>query len=942
MPAPAAAAKEEGLSVIALVSGGKDSFFSILHCLANGHRVVALANLHPPQPSPRALGTGVAGTSCSSSAQALDPVDEVTGVTVVLPGENVSRAQGHGHGHDQGEGQSQPGLVVGEGREEALRDSPAGTILHDEGEQGQAEEEDLNSFMYQTVGHQVIPLYAEATGLPLYRKAIVGDAGKHGKDYSHHSPSEGPSDETESMIPLLRAIKAAHPEANAICAGAILSTYQRTRVESVATRLGLVPLAYLWKFPTLPVPMSSSGGAESDAQLLDDMAAVGLEARIIKVASGGLDDSFLWTNVANAAGKDRIARSMRRYGTAEKGAVIGEGGEFETLVLDGPSELFKKRIVIDEQDRKVVYEGGGTAWLSFRTGGAHLVDKARKGDRDHDISVNHVRIPDLLDDRFVSVIGTLSEENLDEALTKDWQKSGDAKEHLLQENLPHLGSLQKSPFQQWSFANANGAAASITEETSSLIAQIRQRLDQHNLAPTAIINSTIVLRRMADFPTINGIYGSLFDAPNPPSRVTISCGDSLLPLEANISISLSVHTALQPGQRQGLHVQSRSYWAPANIGPYSQAISFPLGSLGSSRREQSSSSGNGPRLVSIAGQIPLVPATMDLPPASTDELGYQLVLSLQHLWRIGLDVDVRWWTSGVVYFPRQEQKEGIEQASSSMRLRAQLAGKTWEAAHMWSGTKRNKESNDNDLDQESDDDEEDDTGPDLWDRRFNTQYMSFAAAGDGEKAKGQKLPDWAVLDEDESKILALQNGSSKKARRAVMVPPLFAAEVEELPRGAGAEWHAHLGVAGGDEDTVVVLKGERRGKFAVYQTIVRSDAMGTGMNMVQTIVAEDLSSHQALSLEARTDASLSISSAKFSFEEQDGLAREAVARLGNVGKDEPLPVIVVRYLDVGVYQDAQQDAGSTIPIVPCRSLWNGTVIGERLASVTVYQSVFGK
>ena len=35
------------LNVIALISGGKDSLFSILHCQANGHTVVALANLHP-------------------------------------------------------------------------------------------------------------------------------------------------------------------------------------------------------------------------------------------------------------------------------------------------------------------------------------------------------------------------------------------------------------------------------------------------------------------------------------------------------------------------------------------------------------------------------------------------------------------------------------------------------------------------------------------------------------------------------------------------------------------------------------------------------------------------------------------------------------------------------------------------------------------------------
>ncbi|KAH2141994.1 hypothetical protein KXV68_007084, partial [Aspergillus fumigatus] len=36
-----------GLNVIALISGGKDSLYSILHCIRNGHKVVALANLYP-------------------------------------------------------------------------------------------------------------------------------------------------------------------------------------------------------------------------------------------------------------------------------------------------------------------------------------------------------------------------------------------------------------------------------------------------------------------------------------------------------------------------------------------------------------------------------------------------------------------------------------------------------------------------------------------------------------------------------------------------------------------------------------------------------------------------------------------------------------------------------------------------------------------------------
>lgn len=179
------------LNVIALISGGKDSFFSILHCIANGHNIVALANLHPPPTS--------------------------------------------------------------------------------------SDNDDMNSYMYQTVGHAVIPLYEQALGIPLYRQEIAGTAVNSDRDYA--SPqAQQEQDETEDLVPLLRKAMLAHPEANAVSTGAILSTYQRTRVESVALRLGLTPLSYLWQYPLLP-PYSQS-------QLLRDMAAVGQEAIIIKTASG--------------------------------------------------------------------------------------------------------------------------------------------------------------------------------------------------------------------------------------------------------------------------------------------------------------------------------------------------------------------------------------------------------------------------------------------------------------------------------------------------------------------------------------------------------------------------------------------------------------------------------------------------------------------------------
>ena len=181
----------DSLHVIALISGGKDSFYSILHCIQNGHKVVALGNLYPPAPPTK------------SHPESLTKNEEA----------------------------------------------------EKEGEQ------DLNSFMYQTVGHTVIPLYEQALGIPLYRQQITGSAVQTGTSYSHSAvpaagtlaceaeSRDGNTDETESLIPLLKRIIAEHPDANALSTGAILSTYQRTRVESVALRLGLTPLSYLWQYP---------------------------------------------------------------------------------------------------------------------------------------------------------------------------------------------------------------------------------------------------------------------------------------------------------------------------------------------------------------------------------------------------------------------------------------------------------------------------------------------------------------------------------------------------------------------------------------------------------------------------------------------------------------------------------------------------------------------
>jgi diphthine-ammonia ligase len=72
------------MKIAALISGGKDSIFSIMHCKCLGHEIVALGNLYPK------------------------------------------------------------------------------------------ESEEIDSWMYQSIGSELVPLLAECIGLPLIRKPILG------------------------------------------------------------------------------------------------------------------------------------------------------------------------------------------------------------------------------------------------------------------------------------------------------------------------------------------------------------------------------------------------------------------------------------------------------------------------------------------------------------------------------------------------------------------------------------------------------------------------------------------------------------------------------------------------------------------------------------------------------------------------------------------------
>lgn len=73
---------------------------------------------------------------------------------------------------------------------------------------------------------------------------------------------------------------------------------------------------------------------------------------------------------------------------------------------------------------------------------------------------------------------------------------------------------------------------------------------------------------MADFALVNTAYKTSFGT-SPPARACVAVD---LPDGVNVRLDCIAHADKSPQERRALHVQSLSYWAPANIGPYSQAV----------------------------------------------------------------------------------------------------------------------------------------------------------------------------------------------------------------------------------------------------------------------------------------------------------------------------------------------------------------------------------
>ncbi|KAL8590081.1 hypothetical protein ACOMHN_034312 [Nucella lapillus] len=475
------------MKTVALISGGKDSCFNMVQCVAEGHHIVALANLRPQ------------------------------------------------------------------------------------------DKDELDSYMYQTVGHQAIELYAEAMGLPLYRRIIQGTALGTGRDYL---PQE--ADEVEDLYQLLARIQK-EMDIEAVAVGAILSDYQRVRVESVCRRLGLTALAYLWR--------------RQQDELLPEMVQCGMESIIIKVAALGLEpDKHLGLTLQQIL--PHMMKMQKQYGLN----VCGEGGEYETFTLDCP--LFLKKIVVDEVET-VIHSADAFApvgYLRFKK--LHLEDKKDSGTMEERVKSLPMTTSDTLIASLKSELRCVDEEIASSSLpVADTTLSTPP----LTDPLPVCSRGTSNYFSVGTVVAME--QGDLSTACSSAMEQLKGAVESLHRSMSDVYAMCLYVSKMSDFVSINAVYDTYFGI-NPPVRV---CVGACLPEDVLFAMDCQGHRSeRQKGEGEGrrtMHVQGISHWAPANIGPYSQATVV-----------------NGQ--VFVAGQLPLVPGTMQL--VSGGGVDGQCCLSLRH------------------------------------------------------------------------------------------------------------------------------------------------------------------------------------------------------------------------------------------------------------------------------------------------------------------------
>jgi len=176
--------------------------------------------------------------------------------------------------------------------------------------------EKQDSWMFHSINIHLTDKLAEAIGIPLIKNKTKGEKEK----------------ELEDLMDILKSL-----EIDGVISGAIASEYQRTRIEKICYDLKIRSFTPIWH--------------KDQELILRDQIKAGFKFIIVGVFAHGLDKTWLGKTINEESIND-LLKLTKKYAIN----AAGEGGEFETLVLDGP--LFKKKLILDEVETEWKRDSG--------------------------------------------------------------------------------------------------------------------------------------------------------------------------------------------------------------------------------------------------------------------------------------------------------------------------------------------------------------------------------------------------------------------------------------------------------------------------------------------------------------------------------------------------------------------------------------------------------
>jgi predicted ATP pyrophosphatase (TIGR00289 family) len=163
--------------------------------------------------------------------------------------------------------------------------------------------------MFHYPNIHLVDLFAEAVEIPLVKAETSGVK----------------EDEVEDLKRLLETL-----DVEGVVSGAIASDYQKSRIDGICKELRLKCIAPLWH--------------ENPLNLLEEIIALKYDVIITGVFAYGFSEEWLGRKIDKTTIK-ALVELNKKYGVS----LVGEGGEYETLVLDAP--FFKKRLRILESEK---------------------------------------------------------------------------------------------------------------------------------------------------------------------------------------------------------------------------------------------------------------------------------------------------------------------------------------------------------------------------------------------------------------------------------------------------------------------------------------------------------------------------------------------------------------------------------------------------------------